>query len=100
MPRLRARARRHGPLQDARLRSERVARRRTSQALAVTRVAVLPNLDPTTYERHALHAADRAWVEKNCYVDIWIEVIHALGLEPTAIIPFVLGLDFEGDQWT
>jgi hypothetical protein len=66
----------------------------------VTRVAVLPNLDPTTYERHALHAADRAWVEKNCYVDIWIEVIHALGLEPTAILPFVLALDFEGDQWT
>ncbi|MGO8995117.1 MAG: DUF1839 family protein [Polyangiaceae bacterium] len=66
----------------------------------MTRVAVLPNLDPTTYERHALHAADRAWVEKNCYVDIWIEVIHALGLEPTAILPFVLALDFEGDQWT
>ena len=66
----------------------------------MTRVAVLPNLDPTTYERHALHAADCAWVEKNCYVDIWIEVIHALGLEPTAILPFVLALDFEGDQWT
>ena len=44
--------------------------------------------------------ADRAWVEKNCYVDIWIEVIHALGLEPTAMLPFVLALDFEGDQWT
>jgi hypothetical protein len=77
-----------------------MARLRTPQAVAVTRIAVLPTLDPTTYERHALHAPNRAWVEKNCYVDIWIEVIHALGLEPTAILPFVLALDFEGDQWT
>jgi hypothetical protein len=68
--------------------------------VAVTRLAVLPNLEPTTYARHALHAPDRAWVEKNCYVDIWIELIHALGLEPTAMLPFVLALDFEGDQWT
>ena len=71
-----------------------------SSAGVATRVAVLPNLDPATYQRHSLHAADRAWVEKNCYVDIWIEVLHALGLEPTAVMPFVLAIDFEGDQWT
>ena len=58
------------------------------------------DLDAAAYTRHALHADDRAWVEKNCYVDIWIEVIHALGLEPLAITPFVVALDFEGDQWT
>jgi hypothetical protein len=39
-------------------------------------------------------------VEKNCYVDIWIDVIHALGLAPRAILPFVAAIDFEGDQWT
>jgi hypothetical protein len=33
-------------------------------------------------------------------VDIWIEVIHALGLEPRAMVPFVVAVDFEGDQWT
>ena len=58
------------------------------------------DLDATRYARHALHADDRAWVEKNCYVDIWIETIHALGCEPLAVLPFVLALDFEGDQWT
>ncbi|HEX8109631.1 MAG TPA: DUF1839 family protein, partial [Kofleriaceae bacterium] len=58
------------------------------------------DLDATRHARHALHADDRAWVEKNCYVDIWIEVIHALGCEPLAIAPFVVALDFEGDQWT
>src|SRR5258708_5300338 len=64
------------------------------------RLAVLPQLDATQYSRHALHAEERMWVEKNCYVDIWIEVLHALGLEPTAVMPFVVALDFEGDQWT
>ncbi len=57
-------------------------------------------LDPATYQRHALHANDRIWVEKNCYIDIWIEVLHALELDPVAMLPFVLALDFEGDQWT
>jgi Domain of unknown function (DUF1839) len=47
-----------------------------------------------------LHAESCVWVEKNCYVDIWIEVIHALGLEPRAILPFTAAIDFEGDQWT
>ena len=57
-------------------------------------------LDAAAYRRHALHADDRQWVEKNCYVDIWIEVIHAIGCEPFAMLPFVIALDFEGDQWT
>ena len=55
---------------------------------------------PRAYQRHALHAEDRVWVEKNCYVDIWIELIHALGLDPLAMLPFTVAIDFEGDQWT
>jgi hypothetical protein len=58
------------------------------------------DLDATNYRRHMLHADDRVWVEKNCYVDIWIETIHAAGCEPMAMLPFVVSLDFEGDQWT
>lgn len=58
------------------------------------------DLDATNYRRHMLHADDRVWVEKNCYVDIWIETIHAAGLEPMAMLPHVVSLDFEGDQWT
>ena len=58
------------------------------------------HLDAAAYARHSLHAEERVWVEKNCYVDIWIEVIHAIGCEPMAILPFTLAIDFEGDQWT
>ena len=66
----------------------------------MTAVAAFSHLQPASYQRHALHADDRLWPEKNCYVDIWIEVLHALGLEPRAILPFTVAIDFEGDQWT
>ena len=58
------------------------------------------DLDANHYTRHMLHADDRVWVEKNCYVDIWIELVHALGCEPLAMLPFVNAIDFLGDQWT
>jgi hypothetical protein len=60
----------------------------------------LPGLLPAHYSCHALHASGRIWTEKNCYVDIWLELIHALGLDPTAMLAFTLEIDFHGDQWT
>jgi hypothetical protein len=66
----------------------------------VTRIAALPTLRAAGYVPHSLHGPERTWVEKNCYVDVWIELIHALGLDPTAMLPFTLAIDFDGDQWT
>jgi hypothetical protein len=57
-------------------------------------------LDPAQYRRHLIHGEDRTWIETNCYSDIWIELLHALGHEPIAALPFTLAIDFEGDQWT
>lgn len=50
--------------------------------------------------QHALHDPARAWPETNCYVDLWIEVLHALDLDPIACFGFTFSTDFEGDQWT
>jgi hypothetical protein len=66
----------------------------------MTTLTALPGIEPQTYQRSVLHAESLTWLEKNCYVDIWIEVLHALGLEPRAAMPFVLAIDFLGDQWT
>lgn len=60
---------------------------------------ILP-LDPRTYKRHLIHGEGRTWAETNCYVDVWIETMHALGHEPIAALPFTFAIDFEGDQWT
>ncbi len=57
-------------------------------------------LDPKSYTPHLLHKPERAWPETNCYTDLWIEILNGLGFEPRAALPFTLGLDFEGDQWT
>lgn len=58
------------------------------------------DLDPETYRRHAIHGEGRVWAETNCYADVWIELLHALGRNPVAALPFTLAIDFEGDQWT
>jgi hypothetical protein len=57
-------------------------------------------LDPATYRRHAIHGEGRVWAETNCYTDLLIELVHALGHEPAACLAFTLPVDFEGDQWT
>jgi hypothetical protein len=57
-------------------------------------------LDPATYARHPLHRGDRAWPESNCYVDLWVELLHTMGVEPLAAMPFTFTVDTEGDQWT
>ncbi len=61
-------------------------------------VELLP-LDPSTYRPHRLHGEDRVWQETNCAADLWIEVLHALGVDPVAGLAFTLSCDFDGDQW-
>jgi hypothetical protein len=65
--------------------------------MSITAVA---GLTPESYDRHALHGEAAAWPEKNCYADLWIGFLHTLGLEPLAMLPFTVAVDFEGDQWT
>jgi hypothetical protein len=57
-------------------------------------------LSPQGWTSHPLHGHERDFRETNCYVDVWIELLHALGLEPLACLGFTLASDFEGDQWT
>ena len=66
----------------------------------MTQISALPALQAEAYQPHSLHSPQQVWVEKNCYVDVWIELLHALRLEPAAAMGFTLGVDFEGDQWT
>lgn len=62
--------------------------------------AVVQGLSPAGFKRHALHDLQRDWPETNCYVDLWIEVLAALGHDPVAGLGFTVRQDFEGDQFT
>lgn len=75
-----------------------MALERAEPALAVT--LALLDIDPHGYQPHPLHAPGRDWTESNCWTDMMIEVLHALGLEPLAASAFTLSSDFDGDQWT
>ena len=72
--------------------------------LAKAPVIVLPGLDPEHHVAHSLHrqepGRERDWPETNCYVDVWIEILHALGAEPLAALGFTAAQDFEGDHFT
>ncbi len=57
-------------------------------------------LDPGCYAPHSLHAPGRMYPEMNCYTDLWIELVHSLGYEPTAMLACCTVADWEGDQWT
>jgi hypothetical protein len=56
-------------------------------------------ISPHGYVQHPLHAPDRCWPETNCYLDLWIELLHALGLPPEAAMAFTVRQDFEDDQF-
>ncbi|SFU84924.1 protein of unknown function [Methylobacterium sp. 174MFSha1.1] len=67
-------------------------------ALSLEKPRTSPSAAP--HLPHALHAADRTWPETNCYVDLWIELLHLRGLAPEAMLGFTLRQAFEGDQFT
>ena len=48
---------------------------------------------------HPLHAPDRTWAETNCYIDLWIELLHGLGRDPVPAGACALSADHLGDQW-
>jgi hypothetical protein len=66
----------------------------------MSRITVIAALEADRYPRHPLHFEQRTWPEKNCYVDIWIELTHTLQLDPHAMLAGTLAIDFIGDQWT
>ncbi|MBS0541106.1 MAG: DUF1839 family protein [Proteobacteria bacterium] len=57
-------------------------------------------LDAATWRPQALHAGERIWLETNCYIDVWAELLPALGHPAEAALGFTVRQDFEGDHFT
>jgi hypothetical protein len=60
----------------------------------------LLKLDPATWKPQSLHSGDRVWLETNCYIDVWAELLPALGHPAEAALAFTVAQDFEGDHFT
>jgi hypothetical protein len=48
----------------------------------------------------AARLTEQVWAETNCYVDLWVGLLRARGLDPHPMLFPALAADFEGDQWT
>jgi hypothetical protein len=71
---------------------------RQISAVGMTVQSLLP-ISAAGYQHHWLHDDERDWPETNCYVDLWIEVLSSLGLDPLASLAFSLDVGFNGEQW-
>jgi hypothetical protein len=71
-----------------------------SQGPESVATADLLGLDEAAWKPQLLHAADRIWLETNCYVDVWAELLPALGHPAEAALGFTVRQDFEGDHFT
>lgn len=54
----------------------------------------------TDYVPHLIHQPGRDYPETNCYTDTLVELLHARGHEPLAMLGHLVRTDFEGDQFT
>ena len=71
-----------------------------TERAASSQMVSLYDVEPDGYCNHMLHGSDRAYLESDCFTDIWIELLNAGGYEPLAAMGMTLKVDFEGDQWT
>jgi hypothetical protein len=49
---------------------------------------------------HAWHQGERVWSATNSHLDVWVALLHTLGVDPAPVLLPTLCADFEGDQWT
>ncbi len=66
----------------------------------VRHARALPGPTTGAHVPHPLHGAGALWLGQGCQVDAWIELLAALNLDPHALWPAAVAVDFEGDQWT
>ena len=57
------------------------------------------SLSAATVPRSVLHDPAEPWSPTNCYMDVWIGLTAALGLDPVPMLGAAFSADFLGDQW-
>lgn len=59
----------------------------------------LSALEPESFRPHRLHSDDPDWANTNCYLDVWIELLWSLELDPLPLMSSAVSAQFVGDQW-
>jgi len=66
----------------------------------VPAAAVQQAARPVVAPPRLLHGEASIWLETNCYMDLWIELLYGWHLDPRAALPFTVAQDYEGDHFT
>jgi Domain of unknown function (DUF1839) len=69
-------------------------------ASPVTEAISLWGMQIPDHRPHSVHGPGRTYLETNCYADVLIELVHARGDEPLAMLGSIVRTDWEGDQFT
>lgn len=69
-------------------------------AVCLPEPALQISASPRGYQSHFSHAGERIWPETNCYLDLWIETLHDLWIDPVPAFACALSADHDGLQWT
>ncbi|MDO5619078.1 DUF1839 family protein [Kocuria sp.] len=60
---------------------------------------VHPGLTVAGFTRHPLHAEDSLWSNTNCYLDVWIELLHGLGRSPEPLFAAAVAAETQVEQF-
>lgn len=56
-------------------------------------------LSPGGFVAHPLHREDSTWSNTNCYLDVWIELLHGLGVAPEPLFAAAVAADAQIEQF-
>ena len=59
----------------------------------------VPALTPSGFRPHPLHREDSTWSNTNCYLDVWIELLHGLGIAPEPLFAAAVAADAQVEQF-
>lgn len=51
------------------------------------------------FRQHAVHRQDSVWSNTNCYLDVWIELLHGLGRRPEPLFAAAVAADTVVEQF-
>lgn len=63
-----------------------------------TRIGV-HGLSPEGFVQHTVHREDSVWSNTNCYLDVWIELLHGLGRRPEPLFAVAVAADTQVEQF-
>ncbi|MDO4255062.1 MAG: DUF1839 family protein [Kocuria sp.] len=58
-----------------------------------------PGLSVDGFQQHPLHQQDSLWSNTNCYLDVWIELLHGMGRRPEPLFAAAVAAETQVEQF-